>query len=624
MPPIHVTESEARTPDQQDLKTAIGRLVNDLDTLKPFDLRRLGVLLQQVRSIHDRAEETGLVGVTLVTDGLGVLMEKMIVDEVPDQHLAMRLLVRGVSLLQTVHTDNGKWTEQVDLWKASVASLGVLFHGLEPESEQTCPSSPPQQASQPLFDRGLCRDFATEALEHLEQIEIHLIRLEQNPGDEECIDAVFRPFHNIKGVSGFLDLGQINRFAHEIESLLDGIRENRLRIAPELIDFMLSAVDQMKAMILDLKHALETGSPLTPWDLGPYLEKIHDLETRLNSEAFPQPQPIGEILVESGRVTQDDVNAALDRQRTDSENRRLGEILIERGKTEPRHVVDALRQQSAQRPAVEHSVVRHEALRVDSAKLDTVGNLVAELADIQSRMLPNHGSRPVQDPEMSRLSRITAELQEVVLSLRMISINEIFHRTVRLVRDLSREGGKWIELSTEGDDVEIDRNVAEVLYDPLVHMIRNAIDHGIELAEIRKKAGKTERGLVSLRAHEIDNQIVIEVEDDGQGLDRRQILRQAIEKGLIESDDVLTDNQIDHLIFHPGLSTSEKVTLVSGRGVGMDIVKRAVEGLGGIVHIQSQPGHGTVFAIRLPRAARHREAADSTVDSGRSQSEGKV
>ena len=267
---------------------------------------------------------------------------------------------------------------------------------------------------------------------------------------------------------------------------------------------------------------------------------------------------------------------------------------------------------------------RHEALRVDSAKLDTVGALVEELVDLQSSILPNHGPRPIQDPEMSRLTRITAELQKVVMSLRMVRINEIFHRTVRLVRDFSREGGKWAELSTEGGDMEIDRNVAEVLYDPLVHMIRNAIDHGIELPEVRKKAGKTEHSRVSLMAHERDDQMVIEVRDDGQGLDRQKILQVATEKGLVGRDDVLTDNQVDHLIFHPGLSTSEKVTLVSGRGVGMDIVKRAVEGLGGIVQIQSQPGHGTVFAILLPRAVRDREAAGSTVDSGRSHSEDKA
>ena len=620
---IPATDKEARTLDQQDLKAAIGELAHNLDTVNPADLRRLGVMLQQVRSIHDRAEEAGLVGVTLVTDGLRVLMEKMIVDEVPDQQLATRVLVKGISLLETVQTNNAQWTEQVDLWKASVASLGVLFHSLEPEAEQAPLSDPPGEAPQPLFDRALCQDFASEALEHLDQIEIYLIRLEQNPGDEECIDAVFRPFHNIKGVSGFLSLGQINRFAHEIESLLDGIRNNRLRVAPELIDFMLSAVDQMKAMILDLKGALETDSPLTPWDLAPYLEKIHDLEIRLNSEVLLQPQPIGEILVKSGRVTRDDVRTALDTQRTGSDNKRLGEILIERGKTEPRHVVDALRRQRTQLPAADPCSDRHEALRVDSAKLDRVGDLVAELANLQSRILPNHTAGAVQNPEVSRFTQITADLQKVVLSLRMVPIKEIFHRTVRLVRDFSKEGGKWVELSTEGGDLELDRNVAEVLYDPLVHMIRNAIDHGIELPEVRNKAGKAGHGRVSLKAHERDDQMVIEVRDDGQGLDRQSILKQAMEKGLVKRDDVLTDTQIDHLIFHPGLSTSEKVTLVSGRGVGMDIVKRAVEGLGGIVEIHSQPGCGTAFVILLPRTGPDRETAGSMVDPGRSHPDDK-
>jgi two-component system chemotaxis sensor kinase CheA len=188
---------------------------------------------------------------------------------------------------------------------------------------------------------------------------------------------------------------------------------------------------------------------------------------------------------------------------------------------------------------------------------------------------------------------------------------------VRLVRDLSREGGKRVELSIEAADMEIDRNVAEVLYDPLVHMIRNAVDHGIEPPEVRKKSGKPEHGCVSLKAHEGDDRIEIEVRDDGRGLDRERILWQAKEKGLVGKDDALTDNQVDNLIFHPGLSTSEKVTLVSGRGVGMDIVKRAVEGLGGIVEIQSQPGHGTGFRIHLPQNVRHPGAGALTDESGR-------
>jgi two-component system chemotaxis sensor kinase CheA len=615
--PTHAAQRKAGTVHGEDLKAAIDRLALGAKAVRPTDLRGLGVVLEQIRSIHDRAEAAGFAGIASVTDGLRVLMEKLIVQEVPDQHLAMRVFLRGISLLHIRQEKSGNWTEQLDLWKASVASLGILFHSLDSQAEESSsvdrPKAPPQQ----LFDRGLCQEFASEALGHLGQIEVHLISLEQNPGDSECIDAIFRPFHNIKGVSGFLNLTQINRFAHEIESLIDGIRDNRLRVTPVLIDFVLSAVDQMKAMILDLKQSLETGSSLTSWDLAPYLEKIRHLGATLSGKMPLEPQPIGEILVESGTATPDDVRVALDTQRGGSEDRKLGEILIASGKTKPRHVAEALRQQRAENSIMDPTRDGHEALKVDSAKLDILGDLVEQLVDLQSTMSAHPSKGAAQDQEMSSLTRIIAELHEVVMSLRMVQIHEIFQRMVRLVRGLSKGGGKQVELLIEGGDVEIDRNITEVLYDPLVHMIRNAVDHGIEPPAVRKRAGKREHGCVSLRAYDIDDQTVIEVRDDGQGLDRERILSQARDRELVGKDDVLTDNEIDNLIFHPGLSTSEKVTLVSGRGVGMDIVKRAVEGLGGVVEIQSQPGQGTAFTIRLFRTVGQRWAGGSADESGR-------
>lgn len=459
---------------------------------------------------------------------------------------------------------------------------------------------------EPGSDRELCQDFVVEALEHLGNIEIHLVNLEQNTEDRDCINAIFRPFHSIKGVSGFLNLKQINRFAHEIETLLDDTRNGRLRVTPEFVDVVLSAVDQMKAMIIDLKNSLETGSPLTRWNLALLLKQIRRLQKRLRSDGSQEPEPIGQILVGNGTVTPDDLEAALEKQEDHSEGRRLGEIFIEEGKAKPRKVVQALRLQKAQIPATGGGRGKREAAKVDMEKLDTLVNLAGEVVILQSRIRQNSHVAAIRNRKLVRdfscLGRASSELQKAVISLRMVPVGVTFEKMVRLVRDLSRKSGKRVKLRIEGEHTEIDRNMGEALYDPLVHMIRNAVDHGIETPEDRRKTGKPESGYITLRAYRRRGKIGIEVRDDGRGLDHDRILRWALEKGLIDVKDKLTEIQIDSLIFYPGLSTSEKVTEVSGRGVGMDVVKRTVERLHGKVDIASKPGKGSVFTIQLPLA----------------------
>lgn len=457
---------------------------------------------------------------------------------------------------------------------------------------------------EPPSDRELRHDFVVEALEHLGNIEIDLINLEQNPEDRDCIDSIFRPFHSIKGVSGFLSLKQINQFAHEVETLLDNTRSGQLRITPEFVDLVLSAVDQMKAMIHDLKSSLETGSPLTRWDLASHLNQIRTLEKRLRSDRSQGPEPIGQILVGNATVRPDDVKMALEKQENHSERKRLGEILIGEEKAKPRQVLHALREQRAQISALEGLRGKHEAVKVDTEKLDTLVSMLRELVVVHSMIRKNPHVTAIRDQKLSRdfsrLGRITSELQKAVMSLRMVPVRVIFEKMVRLVRDLSRKSGKRVELRMEGEDTEIDRNMADALYDPLVHMIRNAVDHGIESPEDRKKTGKSESGCITLRGYRRGGNIGIEIRDDGRGLDRDRILRLAREKGLIKAGDRLAESQIGRLIFRPGLSTSEKVTEVSGRGVGMDVVKKAVERLHGKVEIESEPGKGSVFTVRLP------------------------
>jgi two-component system chemotaxis sensor kinase CheA len=278
---------------------------------------------------------------------------------------------------------------------------------------------------------------------------------------------------------------------------------------------------------------------------------------------------------------------------------KLGEILIMENKAKPREVVEALREQKQVL-----NQLSEFTLKVDSKKLDNLVDMVGELVIAQSMVQQNPVFASIKEQKLIRdfslLKRITNDLQRISMSLRMVPIRQTFQKMTRLVRDLSKKSEKLVELSMSGEETEIDRNMVESLYDPLVHMIRNAVDHGIELPSLRKEMGKTEMGKIFLRAYQKGGNVVIEMEDDGQGLNREKILKKAKEKGLLSEEMQLTDYQIDNLIFEPGFSTADKITDVSGRGVGMDVVRKTIEKLKGKVEIFSTQGKGCRFIIRVP------------------------
>jgi two-component system, chemotaxis family, sensor kinase CheA len=265
----------------------------------------------------------------------------------------------------------------------------------------------------------------------------------------------------------------------------------------------------------------------------------------------------------------------------------------------PKRVVDVLREQRKGEPSLSSATVK-----VDTRKLDNLIDMVGELVIAQSLVQQNPVFLSINDQKLSRdvahLKRITTELQKTSMSLRMISVRQTFQKMVRVVRDLCSKSGKKADLVLSGEDTEIDRGMVDALYDPLVHMMRNAVDHGIEEPEKRKEHGKPETGRIDLRAYQKGGHIIIEIEDDGQGLDRAKILQKARQKGLISSDNGLNEHQIDNLIFEPGFSTADKVTDVSGRGVGMDVVKQAFEKLKGKVEIFSTVGTGCRFVMLVP------------------------
>ncbi|MCX7794337.1 MAG: chemotaxis protein CheA [Thermodesulfovibrionales bacterium] len=352
------------------------------------------------------------------------------------------------------------------------------------------------------------------------------------------------------------------------------------------------------------------------WDI--LLETEEDLETLrsyfsgLGEEEIkiiPAIQPkdevpfIGEFLIESGAVSERDVIEALDSQK------KVGELLLEKGKLTREDIEKAVSEQTERRIDSFKQTLT-STVRVDLRKLDRLLNLVGEMVIIHSMLeriiYEDNGKAVIDYPSFSiqvlfnQLQRIGRQIQESTMALRMLPVGEIFHRFKRLVRELSQAQNKKVDLIISGEDTELDKGVLEKITDPLVHLIRNAIDHGIEHPEERISKGKPETGIISLSAYQVGDSIYIEVEDDGRGIDRERIVEKARHTGLIKNPDDLTEEQIYNLIFLPGFSTAEKVTDLSGRGVGMDVVKKNVESLNGRIYIRTKKDTGTTITIKLP------------------------
>jgi two-component system chemotaxis sensor kinase CheA len=448
----------------------------------------------------------------------------------------------------------------------------------------------------PVEDPELFKDFLEEAREHLASIELNIISLEEDPENKEVINAIFRPFHSIKGVAGFLNLKDIQELSHEVENLLDGARSGNFPVTEAIIDIVLQAVDILKEQLAHLEAGLAKGEIAVQGDLrvSKFLKYVRNFDPTRSVPPVKIPK-VGEILAEKGVVEEEKIEEAL--QEAQEEGKRIGEKLVEKGVVTPKDVALALREQKQLKEAV-------TSIRVDTHKLDNLVDMIGELVIAQSMVLQNPEVQKIKDQKFQKdivqLRRITGELQRISTSLRMVPIKATFQKMIRLVRDLSRKSGKEVVLQMSGEDTEIDRNMVDQIYEPLVHMIRNAVDHGIETPEERVKAGKPPHGTIFLAAEQKGGNIVIDIRDDGRGLDAEKIRKKAIERGLIQPEDKLEESALFDLIFHPGFSTKDEVTDVSGRGVGMDVVKRTVEELRGKIEIKSKRGEGTLFQLKLP------------------------
>jgi len=441
-------------------------------------------------------------------------------------------------------------------------------------------------------------EFLAESVENLDQLDQDLVTLEKNPSDREVFAQIFRTVHTIKGTCGFLAFGTLESVTHVGESLLSRLREGTLDLRPEITTDLLSLIDAVRAILANIEATGQEGD-----------EGYADLIERLKSHGEGKESIAG--IPEPCASTPPSRAKARARKKSASTPTKGARVKKKASDGKPaRKQAEATPEPApADEDADELELAStptsaETSIRVDVRVLDHLMNLVGELV-LSRNQLVQHvaGSTDSRLTSSSqRLDAITGELQEAVMRTRMQPISSIWKKLPRFTRDLSLKFGKQVVIEMEGEETDLDKSVIEAIKGSLLHLVRNAVDHGIEDPDTREKNGKPRTGTLRLRAHHEGGTVVIEVHDDGGGLDRDRILARAVEAGLVTETESegLSRNEIESFIFHPGFSTAQKVTNISGRGVGLDVVRTNVERMGGSVELQSEPGESTTFRVKIP------------------------
>ena len=436
------------------------------------------------------------------------------------------------------------------------------------------------------FEIELKHDFLQEARELLQNTEASFLELEKDPSNKTLIDAIFRFAHNLKGTSRAVGFGQIAELTHRAENLLLEIKQEKIFANDYIVSTLLQFNDQVRVMIEGLNENLDAL-----FDCEQLMKDLDAIIAGETTEAAPPSaasfDPEGAEKAEEAEVIHPEAFEA-------SENQDNFEV---EPKIEQQQA--AIYQMPAKKEVKKEARKDDETLRVSLGRLEFLNNLVGELVIIQS-VVESALSKAGDVKTARSLGKLCKDIQDVSMSLRMVPVGPTFQKLQRIVRDTSRLLNKKVDLRLIGEDTEIDKTVAESLGDPLVHIIRNAIDHGVETPEERLAAGKPEEGVVEVMAFHEGNFLVIQITDDGKGINGQKLLEKARAKGIIPESMNLTEQQAVELIFHPGFSSKEEVSEVSGRGVGMDVVKTNIESLGGEVKVRSKYGAGSCFRLMLP------------------------
>ncbi|MEA1923322.1 MAG: chemotaxis protein CheA [Pseudomonadota bacterium] len=614
---------------QEKIVQLLNDLAADVVMLEPGDLSSLGPLLNSIEELEKPDISAGFEYLLPRAEQLRDAIVTIIFEEFKEPEKSIELLSRSISEMQEALRNGADSCDSVAVeeskeFEGSEVSVERKTEADAAVEEEVVDEDQSQDSDDELFvgvdfsqDQDLYQGFIAESNEHLDTIEENILNLEQDPENLEILNSIFRPFHTVKGVSGFMNLKQMNVIAHHLENLLDDARNQKFYLDGDATDLILDGVDFLKKMLEQLNLALEGGTPET-MPVKPFLKRVDTLhkvllggeaavESSFDDEIVPPAPKIGEILVEEGVISPDDLEGALAEQQVaaaaepEKAPKKLGKILVEQKKTDVKSVARAIRQQKQKKDVAGGA---GSSIKVDMEKLDNLVDMVGELVIVQAMIhqdpdIAGLATRKVTE-NMAQLGRITSSLQKVAMSMRMVPIKQTFGKMVRLVRDLAKKTEKEIDLVMSGEETEIDRNMVDLIYDPMVHMIRNSADHGLETPEERRASGKNETGNITLKAYHGGGNVIIEIIDDGRGLNLEKIREKAIDKGLLSENDQPTDQELCNMILAPGFSTADRVTDVSGRGVGMDVVKKAIEKLRGVIEIDTNPGEGSIVTIKVP------------------------
>ncbi len=504
--------------------------------------------------------------------------------------------------------------------------------------------------------REILEEFLIEAEEILSNLDQDLIELENNPDDKDLLNKIFRGMHTLKGGAGFLNLTTIVEIAHKIEDIFNKLRNDEMTLTPEMMDVIFEGVDKLKEAIEMLKESDEIPDEE---DVKELLEKLKAI---LEGSEIPQSDTFEKQPQQESSEEEEDfefvegVDEDIKKLILQYKGKDLGEILeelillppderpplevvekLEKLIVEGKDVKDLIKpkekkeepkqeappqvqqqkkpvkqEEKPKPPQKKKTEKKEEVIRVDVERVETLMNLVGELVLDRNRIVKLASSLETscEDSDVieelidsiTGMSRTVSDLQDAVMKLRMQPVKKIFSKFPRIVRDLAKRLNKKVNLVLEGEDTEIDRSILDKLEDPLIHLVRNAIDHGIEPPEERVAAGKPEEGTIKLSAYQEGDRIIISIEDDGRGINVEKVKKKAVEKGLItpEQAENMSDKEAFELLFMPGFSTADKVSEVSGRGVGMDVVASTIHALRGTIEVESEPGKGTKFIMKLP------------------------
>ncbi len=591
----------------QDLEALILAVENG-DTKKLEDLRR---------QLHTLKGEAGVIGLSDIEQVCHTLEDFL--DQDPEKDAWIDMILHAFDWIS-------KALASYSVFEMPFPSGKEIIRGFSKKlSKAAAPLSPGEQIkiettkSIPLQDDpdsvSMLKEFLAEMEEELVEADTILLDIETEGQDDEKVNKIFRIFHSAKGVAGFLGLSDIISLAHQTETMLSRVRRGEIQLEAEILDLCFDATGMLRELMDGVDQAVKGDMVLS------HNEKLPMLITGLEAAAkgFKPPEAklpesevgdrLGEIVKRDPILVPDEQVAGALKKQKDS-GRKLGVELVTEG-VQPKKVTHSLRSQRTTQKAHEAAKI-NEMIKVDLGRVDSLVSLVGELAVVES-MLGHHfesmnkNLKRKHDVDqvkshgtLRQFRKISKDLQDIGLSMRMVPVRSVFQKMTRLVRDLSKKQNKKMHLFLSGETTEMDRSMVEHIGDPLVHMIRNSADHGIEATDERIKAGKPAQGSIYLSAYHQGGNIIIEIGDDGRGLNKEGILTKAITNGIIGENDNLSEKEIYKIIFQPGFSTAKNVSEISGRGVGMDVVNRSIESMHGRISVDSKQGEGTVIKLILP------------------------